>query len=333
MSNRKIIQSNLFALILLILYAIAPQVLIPIFKITKLPQIAYLVLPQLLLLIVPTLVYFIITKKPLKETLRLNAIGIRTIVIVIAIGFLSQPIAMFLSFITQFIFPNRISQVVASLNEIPLIIRVGVIALVPAICEEITMRGVVLAGYNNISIKKSAVMTGVFFGMLHLDGNQLLYAFVLGIVFAYLVRITNSIYSSMICHFVINASQVVLQEISTKLLELSGQQVELAQQAGISAFTTGQLINTFFVLLTGTIICIGLIVMFIQKLSRIHDMKSISNMIRGIDNTAEEIINSNEDSIDFNEENNEVKIFNWPVYIYFIIYIIFIGFQLKEIYF
>jgi membrane protease YdiL (CAAX protease family) len=326
MSNRKVVQSNLFALILLLLYATAPVGLVPIFKMAKLPQISYLVLPQFLLLIVPTIIYFIITKKSIKETLRLNKIGIRTIVIIIGIGFLAQPIAMFLSLITQFVFPNRISQVVTALNDIPLIIRLGAIALTPAICEEITMRGIVLSGYNNISMRKAAIMTGMFFGMLHLDGNQLLYAFALGIIFAYLVRITNSIYSSMICHFIINGSQVMLQEVSSKLIELSGQQVELTQQAGISSLTTAQLINTFFALLTGAIICIGIIVMLIQKLMKIHGVKDLNNTARGIDSIEEETISST-------EEKNENKVFNWPVYIYLIVYIIFIGFELKEIYF
>lgn len=325
MSNKKVVQSNLFALILLILYAAAPGVLVPIFKMAKLPQIAYLVLPQLLLLLVPTIIFFIVTKKPVKETLRLNKIGMKTIVIVVGIGFLAQPIAMFLSLITQFVFPNRISQVVASLNEIPFIIRLGAIALTPAICEEITMRGVVLAGYNNISVRKAAIMTGMFFGMLHLDGNQLLYAFALGIVFAYLVRITNSIYTSMICHFIINGSQVVLQAVSTKIMELSGQQVDAVQQAGLSSLTTAQLINTFFALLTGAIISIGLIVMLMQKLMKIHRVKSLSNTLRNID--------SMEETVGSNVEKAEGRVFNWPVYIYIIIFIIFIGFELKDIYF
>jgi hypothetical protein len=249
----------------------------------------------------------------------------KTIVIVVGIGFLAQPIAMFLSLITQFVFPNRISQVVASLNEIPFIIRLGAIALTPAICEEITMRGVVLAGYNNISVRKAAIMTGMFFGMLHLDGNQLLYAFALGIVFAYLVRITNSIYTSMICHFIINGSQVVLQAVSTKIMELSGQQVDAVQQAGLSSLTTAQLINTFFALLTGAIISIGLIVMLMQKLMKIHRVKSLSNTLRNID--------SMEETVGSNVEKAEGRVFNWPVYIYIIIFIIFIGFELKDIYF
>lgn len=311
MDSRRVFRSNLFAMILLTLYVVAPAFLVPVFKSAKLPVSMYLVLPQLLLLIVPTIIYFIITKQPVKDTLKLNKISSKTVLIVIVIGLLAQPIAMFLSLITQFVFPNRISQVVASLNDIPFIIRLGVVALTPAICEEITMRGVVLSGYKNISIRKSAIMTGLFFGMLHLDGNQLLYAFAIGIIFAYLVRITNSIFASMLCHFTINGTQVAMSELSTRLMKLSGQQVETIQQSGLASLSTMQIINTFFLLLTLAIICIGIIVVLMQKLSYINNGYRVND-------------------IDFEKEN--ISVINWPVVVSMTIYVITIFFQLKEIY-
>lgn len=311
MDSRRLFRSNLFAMILLTLYAVTPAFLVPVFKSAKLPIALYLVLPQVLLLIVPTIIYFIVTKQPIKDTLKLNKISFKTVLIVIVIGLLAQPIAMFLSLITQFVFPNRISQVVASLNDIPFIIRLGVVALTPAICEEITMRGVILSGYKNISIRKSAIMTGLFFGMLHLDGNQLLYAFAIGIIFAYLVRITNSIFSSMICHFTINGTQVAMSELSTKLMKLSGQQVETIQQSGLASLSTMQIINTFFLLLTLAIICIGIIVLLMQKLSYSYKVYRVNN-------------------IDYKEE--KINVINWPVIVSIIIYVVTIFFQLKEIY-
>ncbi|MEL7597362.1 MAG: type II CAAX endopeptidase family protein, partial [Clostridiaceae bacterium] len=243
MEKKRVFYSNLFAMILLMLYSVGGSILIPIFKRLKLSLSLYLVMPQILLLLVPTIIYFILTRQSVIETLRLKKIGVKTIFIVIAIGLIAMPIATFLSLITQFVFPNRISQVVSALDNIPFIIRIGVVALTPAICEEITMRGVILAGYNNINIRKSAIMTGLFFGIIHMDGNQFLYAFALGVIFAYLVRITGSIFSSIICHFVINGTQLLLAELSTLFLKFSNEEVKSVQEAGLSAFTTSQKIN------------------------------------------------------------------------------------------
>jgi hypothetical protein len=40
-----------------------------------------------------------------------------------------------------------------------------------------------------------------------------------------------------------------------------------------------------------------------------------------------------EETVGSNVEKAEGRVFNWPVYIYIIIFIIFIGFELKDIYF
>lgn len=311
MEKKRVFYSNLFAMILLMLYSVGGSILIPIFKRLKLSFSLYLVMPQILLLLVPTIIYFILTRQSVIETLRLKKIGVKTIFIVIAIGLIAMPIATFLSLITQFVFPNRISQVVSALDNIPFIIRIGVVALTPAICEEITMRGVILAGYDNINIRKSAIMTGLFFGIIHMDGNQFLYAFALGVIFAYLVRITGSIFSSIICHFVINGTQLLLAELSTLFLKFSNEEVKSVQEAGLSAFTISQKINLVLGYLILAVICTGIVVILIQKLIKIHGR-------RGIEPT--ELHKSN------------VKIINWPVYITVIIYIYIIANQLMSIY-
>lgn len=300
MRDERVFESNLFGMILLILYAITPPVIIKFLKVMKLPVYSAIVLPQIILLFIPTIIYFIVKKRPVKKTLRLKKIGFKTIVVIIIIGFLSQPIANFLSFITQFIFPNRIGQVVESLNSIPLLVRLGAIALTPAIFEEITMRGVVLGGYDNVSMKKTALMTGLFFAMIHMDGNQSLYTFVLGIIFAYLVRITGSIYSSMICHFTINGSQVILSDI---FLKHSKSATDLSQNTILSSLPKGQLIIMFFQLVIVALICLGLIIFLMKKLIKIHGREGLEGV---------------------NVEGNHVKVMNWPVYVSIIIYIIII---------
>lgn len=311
MEKKRVFYSNLFAMILLILYSVGGSILIPIFKELKLSLPLYLVMPQILLLLVPTILYFLLIRESVIETLRLKKIPLKTIFIVIAIGLIAMPIATFLSLITQFIFPNRISQVVSALNNIPFIIRLGVVALTPAICEEITMRGIILAGYDNIDIRKAAIMTGLFFGIIHMDGNQFLYAFALGVIFAYLVRITGSIFSSMICHFVINGTQLFLAELSTLFLKFSNEEVKAAQEAGLSVLTTSQKINLVLFYLILAVICTGIIIILIQKLIKIHGRMGIEH---------KELHRSG------------VKVINWPVYVTVILYVYIIANQLISIY-
>jgi membrane protease YdiL (CAAX protease family) len=196
------------------LAVIVSQILGAIFLAGLLQQIfttsQFLVATQVLFLFVPVLLYFLITGLPIKQTLRLNKLSILDILIVIAIAVLAQPIASFFAAISGLFFQDNVTPVLKELGNISYLKQLGIIALTPAICEELTMRGVILAGYDKVSRGKAALATGLFFGILHLNPQQFLYAFVLGIIFAYLVRITNSIFSSVICHFTFNGIQVTL---------------------------------------------------------------------------------------------------------------------------
>lgn len=69
-----------------------------------------------------------------------------------------------------------------------------IIAVTPAICEEVFMRGVVLDGYRNIPLWKAAIMNGVLFGLFHNNFMQLSYTSIVGIILTYVVVLTNSIY-------------------------------------------------------------------------------------------------------------------------------------------
>ena len=83
----------------------------------------------------------------------------------------------------------------------------------PAITEEITIRGIVLSGYDNKNIYVACIASGLLFGIMHLDPQQFLYATVLGFILALVVRITNSIFASAIIHFIINGTSITMQKI------------------------------------------------------------------------------------------------------------------------
>jgi membrane protease YdiL (CAAX protease family) len=206
---KSIYRSNLFMLAIIV-----SQIAGAIFLSGILQQIftnsQFLVATQVLFLFVPVLIYFLITGLPIKQTLKLNKLSVLDILIVIAIAVLSQPIASFFASISGLFFEDNVTPVLKELGNISYFKQLGIIALTPAICEELTMRGVVLAGYDKVSRGKAALATGLFFGILHLNPQQFLYAFVLGVIFAYLVRITNSIFSTILCHFTFNGIQVTL---------------------------------------------------------------------------------------------------------------------------
>jgi uncharacterized protein len=219
---KPIFRSSLFALFLVVGQAFGGYLLHPIFSLVHLPIYVVLVLGQVILLIIPSIIYFYVTKLPIRETLRLNPIGILDIIIIMALGIFIQPAAMFIGTLASMFFPNVISKVVFEMNSLPLITKLAVIALTPAICEEITMRGIFLSGYKKVDIKIGALMSGLIFGILHMNMQQFCYAFALGVLLAYLVHITNSIFASMICHFTFNGFQTLLSVFALKMAKIQG---------------------------------------------------------------------------------------------------------------
>jgi len=95
------------------------------------------------------------------------------------------------------------------------------VAVIPAILEETVYRGVFFNEFRKMNPRKGVVLSGLLFGLMHMNFNQFIYAFVMGMIFALLVEVTDSIISSMIVHFTINGSSVILMYLLPKIQNLT----------------------------------------------------------------------------------------------------------------
>lgn len=166
---------------------------------------------------IPAAFYFLITKESLCETLKINKISIKNLLLIILMSFLIQPVLNLVSLITSFFFTNNVSDIMSSISETPFFIFFTVSALLPAIFEELVFRGIILSGCRSAGIIKSALISGLFFGIMHLDPHQFMYAFAAGTIFALFVLYTNSIFASVTAHAVINGTQGIMLIISEAL--------------------------------------------------------------------------------------------------------------------
>lgn len=82
---------------------------------------------------------------------------------------------------------------------------IAVTALLPAIFEEFTHRGILLDAFSEESEVKQVLLSGLLFSLMHTNVLQSVYAFVGGCIFAYIVIRSRSIYPAMIMHFCNNA--------------------------------------------------------------------------------------------------------------------------------
>jgi len=88
-----------------------------------------------------------------------------------------------------------------------------ILAVTPAICEEIVFRGVLLGGTRSLKPWRMVVLNGVVFGAFHLSFEtviRFLPTATLGIVIAWAVWRTGSIWVGALMHFLNNGTIVVL---------------------------------------------------------------------------------------------------------------------------
>jgi len=158
----------------------------------------------------PGILYFAVTHENIKETLKIKKLSIKNFFLIVLMAFLIQPVANFISLITSFIFPNNVTDVMTVISSMPIWIFLLSSAILPAVFEELMFRGIILSGCRSVGIVKSALISGLFFGIMHLDPQQFIYAFLIGAIFSVFVIYSNSIFSSITAHFIINGTQGLL---------------------------------------------------------------------------------------------------------------------------
>lgn len=210
--KRPILSANLFFLAILLISIIVPIVLSPFLYVTLgLSQPVALIAAHFIMFVLPAIIYILITKQSFKEVLRLNKVSGKEIALSFALAFLAQPVMVFFSYIASFFVNNDVAVMLDNLSKTPLWLMILMIGVTPAISEEITMRGIVLSGYKFKNKHIGAIMSGLMFGILHLNPHQFLYAFAMGVIFSYVVTAANSLIPAMIAHFTINTTQLLMQ--------------------------------------------------------------------------------------------------------------------------
>lgn len=135
--------------------------------------------------------------------------SIRDILFTVAIALLIQAPLMLLSTLSEMFFHNYTADSMSALLAQPLPLILFSTALCPAFFEELACRGIFLSGYRNTHPLLAALLCGIFFGIIHLNMQQWVYAFFFGFIISLLCMTTGSLFLPMLAHFIINAVQLM----------------------------------------------------------------------------------------------------------------------------
>ena len=173
-------------------------------------SIIVLVFQDIPLFILPIGIYFLATKQRFTDVFHFNNPGLVNIILIIIITILSYPvISLFSAISSSFTEVNVNYQLMALMAYMSTPFAVFIMAVLPGIFEEALCRGIVMSNYKTTNVFIMYFMSGLLFGIMHMNVQQLFYAVPAGMLFAFFAHRTNSILSAMLAHFAVNGLQVV----------------------------------------------------------------------------------------------------------------------------
>lgn len=190
---------------------------------------------------VPMLLYCIFTKTRFGDIIPHEKLSIVNIILIVLITLFTAPVMNFAAALTQLFAENETGEAITEyMTRYPMWYMIVAVAVMPAVFEELSFRGFMMSGYKRCGAVKAIFFSALFFGIMHLDLYQLPYATVAGIIMGILVYYSNSIFASMIAHFLINGSQVVLGMLLMDYAETAEEiaPIEQIKASGILLFIT-----------------------------------------------------------------------------------------------
>lgn len=232
------------------------------------------------------LIYLIITKTNPIKAFRSRRLGIVDILLVALLMFLMLPMVYFINYISMFFTENTTAATIGGMVDNPYLLNLLMLAVTPAIVEELVCRGVLFHAYKKRSLLWAVLLTAFIFGLLHMNLNQMLYAGVIGIAFAVAVEATGSIYSSMIMHFIMNSISVTalaflkfvknLGLYPEEMFEMDMQQVQAGTELAVSPVVTVVLVLVaFMVVVASTALAVGVIILLAKRSGRTENLKEL----------------------------------------------------------
>ncbi len=165
------------------------------------------------IVLVPILFMALIQKEKgtkINDFLGFHKIRFTTILLVILYTFLCIPLANFMNAVSMLFVDNVVGQVAGEVADMPFWLMFLTMAMFGPMCEELAFRGVIYHGYRRSrNLVGAVIISALSFGIMHMNFNQLGYAFALGVMMALLMEATGSVWATFIMHMVFNGQSVV----------------------------------------------------------------------------------------------------------------------------
>ncbi|MCA9198444.1 MAG: CPBP family intramembrane metalloprotease, partial [Planctomycetales bacterium] len=198
------------------------------------------VISQIAFVATPVLIMTIVLTRSFKETLLLRRPSVGSLLTAVLLAILIHPAAAEFAHLIQKLYPlsptamEGLARLSGIFEQAPVWQVILVLAVLPAICEELAFRGFILSGLRKLGNRKMAIIiSSFFFGIMHGILQQSVNAAVLGLVLGYIAVQSCSILPCMAFHVLHNSSQLLAKLHFTPefLVEHPGARLFLTQES------------------------------------------------------------------------------------------------------
>lgn len=95
-------------------------------------------------------------------------------------------------------------------DAMSIIFFIILVCVLPALCEEVLMRGIIAKGFSRWGLIRASLLSGFMFMLFHMNPAQTIYQFTLGVVLGIFMLYGGSIWTVIIMHFFNNFLSVIL---------------------------------------------------------------------------------------------------------------------------
>ena len=200
----------------------------------------YQVLCEVVGLAMPVLIFMLATKR-VKENIHIRSVSEKNLITIISIIVLFIPVSMLLATLNMWVVENLFATT-SGLEDILVIDNFNdylksilVMAVTPAICEEIAFRTAFMSGLERLGKTLCFFFVSLFFSLAHMIPEKLLSTFALSILLCYFLYRTGSVLSAILGHFMNNFIAITITYASRNA-PAEQESIELLKAYGLTEY-------------------------------------------------------------------------------------------------
>ncbi len=163
------------------------------------------------LILWPMLIFALLTPADFSQMLPMRGIGHGNIVRAVLLVVCAYPSILLANSLSMLFVDNTVEQMSGEILRTPFPVTLILIGIFGPVCEELVFRGYLFRSFRSAgSVCTSVLLSAFLFGLMHLNLNQAMYAFAMGIFLALAADACGSLCPAILMHILFNSFEVCL---------------------------------------------------------------------------------------------------------------------------